>query len=78
MIQKMDHPSELDQRVQIALTGSGHFTCNSRLKLFADRGVVTLRGKVRTFYQKQMAQEIAKSIDGVSQIENHLEVAGWS
>jgi len=42
-----------------------------------DDGRVTLRGVVNSYYQKQMAQEAIRRIDGVSQIENLLEV-GWA
>lgn len=37
-------------------------------------GCVTLRGVVGTYYQKQMAQEVLRRVDGVSQISNQLEV----
>jgi osmotically-inducible protein OsmY len=36
-----------------------------------------LQGVVGTFFQKQMAQEALRRVDGVQQIENNLEVA-WS
>jgi len=35
---------------------------------------VTLRGRVGSFFQKQMAQEAVRRIDGVEEIENLLEV----
>ena len=35
---------------------------------------VTLRGVVGTYYQKQMAQEVLRHVDGVFQITNELEV----
>jgi osmotically-inducible protein OsmY len=40
-------------------------------------GRVVLRGTVGTYYQKQMAQEAVRRLDGVEQIENNLEVA-WT
>ena len=33
-----------------------------------------LAGVVRSYYQKQMAQEMLKNVDGVNEIENQLEV----
>jgi osmotically-inducible protein OsmY len=42
-----------------------------------DQGKVVLRGTVGTYYQKQMAQEMVRSIEGVDHIENQLEVH-WS
>jgi osmotically-inducible protein OsmY len=44
------------------------------LHLHAASGRITLRGVVRSFYQKQMAQESLRRLEGVSEIENHLEV----
>jgi osmotically-inducible protein OsmY len=36
---------------------------------------VLLRGRVRTFYQKQIAQTVVAGVDGVEQIDNEIEVA---
>jgi osmotically-inducible protein OsmY len=38
-------------------------------------GVVTLRGQVRSFHMKQMAQEEAAHVPGVEAIVNRLEVS---
>ncbi len=37
-------------------------------------GKVVLSGKVRSFYLKQLAQEILRKVDGIGSIENRLEV----
>jgi osmotically-inducible protein OsmY len=42
--------------------------------LQADQGRVVLRGRVRSYYQKQMAQEALRGVDGVNEIANELEV----
>ncbi|WP_460166102.1 BON domain-containing protein [Thermostilla marina] len=39
-----------------------------------DRGRVILRGVVETYFQKQMAQEALRGVDGVEEIDNELEV----
>lgn len=39
-------------------------------------GVLVLEGEVSSFYLKQMAQEIARQIEGVEIIANWLEVNG--
>jgi osmotically-inducible protein OsmY len=44
-----------------------------RFETHGDR--VVLKGIVGSYFQKQMAQEGLRHIDGVAQIENHLEVA---
>jgi osmotically-inducible protein OsmY len=41
------------------------------------QGKVVLRGKVKTYYQKQMAQEMVRTIEGVDHVENQLEVC-WA
>jgi osmotically-inducible protein OsmY len=45
------------------------------LRVETHEGTVTLRGFVGTYYQKQMAQESVRRIDGVGEISNELEVA---
>ncbi|NUQ63337.1 MAG: BON domain-containing protein [Pirellulales bacterium] len=37
-------------------------------------GVLTLHGKVPSYYQKQLAQETVRRIDGIRQIINEIEV----
>ena len=44
------------------------------LQMESRGGRVTLRGVVGTYYQKQMAQEVLRRVDGVYQISNLLEV----
>src|SRR4051794_34531143 len=39
-----------------------------------DEGVLTLRGRVPTFYLKQTAQALAGKVDGVRQIINLVDV----
>jgi osmotically-inducible protein OsmY len=36
---------------------------------------VRLQGTVGSFYQKQMAQELLRRVDGVERIENQLQVS---
>ncbi len=40
----------------------------------ADSGRLILRGCVRSFFEKQIAQEILRRIEGVGEIHNELEV----
>lgn len=48
---------------------------NRRLLRFeTEGGRVVLQGAVRSYFQKQMAQEIIRRIEGVEEIENYLEV----
>ena len=60
-------------RLDHAISSSPHLT-GRKLKLETDSGVVVLRGKVNTYFQKQMAQEAVRRVDGVRLIDNQLEV----
>ena len=63
----------LVERVNSAIHTSPYL--NGRKLLSAtDGGRVVLHGKVNTYFQKQMAQEIVRRVEGVEQIENCLEV----
>lgn len=64
----------LEDRVQNAIDHNPYL---SRRKLKCEtksEGHVVLRGKVRSFFQKQMAQESIRKVDGIKSIENCLEV----
>lgn len=72
----MEKPAELELRVLDALEQSPHVAHrNLRFETRQDR--VILRGTVRSWYQKQMAQEMLRRVDGIGEIENQLEVC-WS
>lgn len=68
--------SALQSRVMVALKQNPHLP-GRRLDCEMSQGRVVLRGVVGTYYQKQMAQETLRSIEGVHQIENLLQVH-WS
>jgi len=65
-------PSLID-RVNVAIHTSPYLT-GRKLLSQTDGGRVVLQGKVNTYFQKQMAQEIVRRVEGVEQIENCLEV----
>jgi osmotically-inducible protein OsmY len=66
----------LDDRVLTALERNPYLA-RRNLRFETDQGRVTLRGVVATYYQKQMAQEALRCVDGVAEISNELEVC-WS
>jgi osmotically-inducible protein OsmY len=66
----------LATRISSAIQENPHLR-RRNLRFETDQGRVVLRGTVRTYYQKQMAQEALRRLEGVERIENHLEVA-WS
>ncbi len=66
----------LDDRVLTALERSPYLT-NRNLRFETEQGRVTIRGVVSTYFQKQMAQEALRNVEGVAEITNELEVA-WA
>ena len=59
-----------------ALKQSPHLS-RRELRVETHEGRVVLRGVVSSYYQKQMATEIVRRVEGVERIENHLEV-NWT
>lgn len=72
----MSKVASLQDQVEIILSANPYLT-HQKLQFETERGRVVLRGVVRSFYQKQMAQETLRHVDGVEEIENLLEVA-WT
>ncbi len=64
----------LFERIHEALTMNPHVPSRRRVQVEAADGHVVLKGNVRSFFEKQMAQEAIRRIDGVQMIENQLEV----
>ena len=70
-------PAEpLTSQIDAALKTSPHLS-RRNLQFAAEQGRVRLEGKVSSYFQKQMAQEIVLRLDGVEEIENLLEVT-WA
>lgn len=67
---------ELHQRVDAALRSSPYLTrlASGTVRIEASEGHVTLRGSVASFFQKQMAQETLRRLDGVTRVVNELDV----
>ena len=63
----------LAQRVEGAMVANPYFS-SRQLRFETAGGRVVLSGVVGTFFQKQMAQEIVRRIEGVREIDNCLEV----
>jgi osmotically-inducible protein OsmY len=74
MIETIEMP--LDDRVLTALERSPYIARRS-LRFETAEGRVTLRGVVHSYFQKQMAQEALRHVDGVAEIANELEVC-WA
>ena len=64
---------QLEDDVAQAMQATGHFSA-SRVDIRADNGVVYLRGRVRSYYHKQVAQVAASSVLGHRQLVNEIQV----
>lgn len=63
----------LDDKVLTALEQNPHLA-GRNLRFEAEQGEITLLGTVHSYYQKQMAQEALREVDGIAEIHNELEV----
>jgi osmotically-inducible protein OsmY len=67
----------LFERIHEALTANPHVPSRRQVRVEAADGHVVLKGSVRSFFEKQMAQEAIRRVDGVQMIDNLLEV-NWA
>ena len=67
---------QLEDQVSLALQQSP-YVAGRKLRFETSEGKVVLHGVVASFFQKQMAQEALRGVDGVQHIENQLEVC-WA
>lgn len=70
----LPEPAHLRAAVETALATSPYVP-SKRVTFAAGEGRVRLEGRVGTFFEKQMAQEVVRRIDGVEEVENLLQVA---
>ena len=63
----------LQDQVESALSNSPYLS-RKEVRVEASDGRVRLEGIVKSFFQKQMAQELLRRVDGVEKIENQLQV----
>lgn len=68
-----DTGHSLRDLVQSALNRSPYFA-GRNLHIELHESDVVLKGVVNTYYQKQLAQESIRKIDGVRRIRNDIEV----
>jgi osmotically-inducible protein OsmY len=66
----------LFERIHDALVTNPHVP-SGQVRIEAEEGRVVLKGHVSSFFQKQMAQEAVRRVDGVQRIDNLLQV-NWA
>gem|GEM_PF-573150 len=67
----------LPERILRALS-LNPYVPKKNLRVETHKGRVVLRGLVNSYFQKQMAQEALRRVDGIREICNELEVVGSS
>ena len=73
VLQMLVSDSTLADRIDQAIQTNPYV--NGRMLRFeTDGSRVVLQGSVRSYFQKQMAQEAVRKVAGVEQIDNCLEV----
>ena len=66
---------DVEDIVHRKLAESGYFSCPSRqIECEYHHGVLTLRGRVPSFYLKQVAQTVLKNTVGIERIDNQVDV----
>jgi len=56
------------------ILGRSPYICRRQVQVETRDGNVRLEGTVSSFFQKQMAQELVRRVDGVQSVENQLQV----
>ena len=59
----------IDQAIQ-----TNPYVSGRTLRFETDGSRMVLQGSVKSYFQKQMAQEVIRKVEGVEQIDNCLEV----
>ena len=72
-LQPSESIPELRHRIDSAIKGNPHLN-GRRVHCQEEGGIIVLHGRVASFFQKQMAQEALKKLDGVERVINELEV----
>ena len=62
------------QRVQTAIIHHPHLDGRKISYITSGKNIV-IEGKAKSFYEKQMAQELLRTIEGVGKIENKVVVS---
>lgn len=65
----------LREKVKVALEQRAELEREARIEVEANSGVVMLKGAVHSDAAKQRIQDVAKSVDGVTWVQNQVSVA---
>lgn len=76
-IRSQELDDQLHKRVTDALCASRYFPLRE-ISIITHEGQVVLKGRVPTYYLKQLAQSATMSVHGVEAIKNNIEVCAIS
>jgi osmotically-inducible protein OsmY len=69
----VDDSQDVVKSVQKSLEERGYHVLRT-VSFCYERGVLILRGRLPTYFHKQLAQEAVRRIEGMAQIVNQIEV----
>jgi len=71
----VDQTGDALERVHDKLSQSCHFSRHWReISCDYDEGILTLRGRLPSFYLKQVLQSIVKDVPGIERVNNQVDV----
>lgn len=71
--ERMEHDQHILEQVNKALHRSGYDQLRS-VRTYCHHGRIVLQGKIPTYYLKQVAQELVRSVSDVRDVDNDLHV----
>lgn len=69
--------NDLQNEVAQAIQNSSHLSSRKLRYEAAEGGKITVHGTVASYFEKQLAQETIREVDGVDHIDNMIQVS-WS
>ena len=67
---------QLAQQIKHTVIQSPHLN-HRKMHIKTKQGQVVIQGTVNSYFEKQMAQEVLRNIEGVHSVQNELQVT-WS
>jgi hypothetical protein len=75
MMNTLTESSQVATRARDVISRHAHFRGRAdRFEFECSKNVLVIRGRVATFYLKQLLQDALKQLDGIRRIENRVEV----
>jgi hypothetical protein len=75
MTDTLTEGSQVATRARDVISRHAHFRGRSdRFEFECSKNVLVIRGRVQTFYLKQLLQDALKHVEGIHRIDNRVEV----